>query len=370
MKNYILIKIIFIILCFNSLVLAQAINVTQLFNIGNGKAFVCASDVVFGNFIGKKVTETSAKYINYRRARRKAYKKIRFFRKRKKARINSNFRRNRRLKNKIKNWRKVYRDLRRCWKYDVTFNSLANNQNPDIARACEIISPKVGSFRSKHPFARILNGNLCELNNSPIVKLKMYNNRGNLGSCSGTAVTKRAIITAAHCLDGRVSKIKVISQNQILESEDFYIHPRYGRSEIIEFNDVAVVLLNEDISTDIFKPIKYANLVNKELGIIAGYGYDEFFNAGNLIAAPILIDSSNDKGISIRFTNNNDFGNTCSGDSGGPLLIKRAGIWRLVGVTSNGIKNNCGAGDLSNFANLLDPDNISFLETYISNLYE
>lgn len=370
MKNNILTSIFALLFCFNCSAFSQAISVTQLFNIGNGKLYVCASDAVFGNFIGRKVTETSASYLDYRRARRNAFRKLRFYRNKKSSSVDLTRRRLRRLNNRIRNWRKTYRELRKCWIYDDAFNSLSDDQDPDIQRACEIISPETGGFRNMKVVSRIFNGNRCDLNESAIVKINMYSDQGNEGSCSATAVTKRALITAAHCLDGGVTSVKVISQNQTLESEDFHMHPDYDRrAEDSESNDVAVILLDEDIATDLFKPIKDISLVLKELGIIAGYGYDEFFDAGNLIAAPILVDSFSTQRITIRYTNNNDFGNTCSGDSGGPLLIKRDDTWRLVGVTSNGVNPNCGAGDVSNFANLLDPTNISFFETHIPDLY-
>lgn len=360
-KILLLLSILLITLC--STAFSQAISVTNLIEIGNGRTYVCASDVVFGNFIGKKVSESSATYVQYRTARRKALNRVLIFKSRKNRELS--LRKLRRINKKIRLWRQTYRELKKCWKYAKGFNSLDPNQNPDIQRACEIISPATNAFTT----SRIFNGTLCDLNKSPIVQLELYIGNRSVSNCSGTAVTKRAIITAAHCLDGRITSIKALTEGSEYESTEFYAHPNYGLTKDTEINDVAVILLNEDIDTDIFPPIKDISLTARELGIIAGYGYDEYFNAGELIAAPILIESFTNKAISIRYSNNNDFGNTCSGDSGGPLLIKRDNEWRLVGVTSNGVNTNCGAGDLSNFANLLDTDNISFFETYISNLY-
>ncbi|MCB0337131.1 MAG: trypsin-like serine protease, partial [Bdellovibrionales bacterium] len=96
-----------------------------------------------------------------------------------------------------------------------------------------------------------------------------------------------------------------------------------------------------------------------ETMVISGFGInsndvDSVFRAGLM-----ALDSFSTVGITAKY--NGTGSNTCSGDSGGPLLMSRDGEWKLVGATSNGLLQKCGPGDTSNFVNLSDPSVKSFI---------
>ena len=55
--------------------------------------------------------------------------------------------------------------------------------------------------------------------------------------------------------------------------------------------------------------------------------------------------------------------NTCSGDSGGPMLLQVGGQQTIVGTTSYGSSLNCAVGELSGFTNLQAPSTQSFIRS-------
>ena len=62
-----------------------------------------------------------------------------------------------------------------------------------------------GALGSAAPSLDILNGTACSAEVSAVVLLNMRDKDGfGAGACSGTVISQRAILTAAHCLDGDV----------------------------------------------------------------------------------------------------------------------------------------------------------------------
>ena len=55
--------------------------------------------------------------------------------------------------------------------------------------------------------------------------------------------------------------------------------------------------------------------------------------------------------------------NTCSGDSGGPMLLQVGDQQTIIGTTSYGSSNNCSVGELSGFTNLQAPSTQSFIRS-------
>ena len=189
--------------------------------------------------------------------------------------------------------------------------------------------------------------------------------------CTGNVVAPRAVITAAHCLDNPITAfVDVITSSGVFRATSFHFHPGYNPFVApLEDSDVGIVLLGVDLPTQVVNVHSVNDHVAGEPGIIGGYGLDEFGGSNVLRAAPVEIFSFTVPSVTILYDGLSELGNTCSGDSGGPLLIFRGGEWVLSAVTSNGIQADCMPDDVSNFANLTEPDNKSFFNSHVPGLF-
>ena len=213
----------------------------------------------------------------------------------------------------------------------------------------------------------IINGQ-PDRNAHPYVGM-VYNAKG---VCSGTLISPRVFLTAAHCtqfFEEGASKVRVtFEQRADFEPDDSYVgiphtHPRYDSF----FPDVGVVVLKEAVRTGKgYGKLPEANLVDrfktgKKLTVV-GYGTRDFERGGG---------PPEPTGLAIRYrgtveylgTNGVDNGlgedryiktreasageggeGTCFGDSGGPYFLP--GDQRtIVAVTSFGLNGVCaGAG--------------------------
>jgi hypothetical protein len=189
---------------------------------------------------------------------------------------------------------------------------------------------------------KINGGESCEEGGSPVAAVLPVAQNNETGTCTGTLISSTAVLTAAHCVYTRPKGIVVGVAGHVRTASQYIIHPRYRGVSYGGF-DLAVVKFIDPI------PVAPAPLlVSKgapaqgEQVVAYGVGTDE---QGDLFLDRLRSGDIPLKATYLTFAgvNNTIFyetisdggGNTCKGDSGGPILARNAsGQWGIVAVTS------------------------------------
>lgn len=154
-------------------------------------------------------------------------------------------------------------------------------------------------------------------------------------TCSGVAIKDNMVLTAAHCLEGTILKIRVFNQgvyNPEAKSwnvEHFELHPDYDKSSSNFKADLARIKLAGRLpaSTTIYPILKNENNFKGKL-LRVGYGARSQSNIRTLITPLFKSLQTEDKVLEL------DDMYSYSGDSGGPIFIQRDGQMYLVAIHS------------------------------------
>jgi V8-like Glu-specific endopeptidase len=162
---------------------------------------------------------------------------------------------------------------------------------------------------------------------------------GNGGLCSATLVGPRTVLTAAHCAEGSTSADQVFFGSSLYEPgatvdvASAVVHDGYNPSSGVL--DLGLLILDRDASTDPIalndEPVDGA-WIGRSLHVV-GYGNDDVY-AGSTAGIKRETDVELVGVDGHLIYHESDGHNTCSGDSGGPVLVERDGGWVLVAVTS------------------------------------
>jgi len=210
---------------------------------------------------------------------------------------------------------------------------------PDIpaVSACD----SLGATTSRAP--GIVNGAACSADRSAVVLLNMRDRDGfALGACSGTIVTPRAVLTAAHCLDEQVAIVRVwLGSGAEVHAESFEFHPSY-RPDSATALDVGIVRMAEDLPRAPIPLLTGRDARVGETAILAGWGRDQSSVGATLRAGTATISAAGAVFLETQHTTNAS--SICLGDSGGPLMLQEGGRWAIAGISSAASVATCNTG--------------------------
>jgi secreted trypsin-like serine protease len=220
-----------------------------------------------------------------------------------------------------------------------------------ISAACGALGQTVSGATA------IVNGAECSTANSPVVLLNMKDSDAlQSGSCTGTVIAPRAILTAAHCLPSTTASIKVfLGVGPELNAASFAPHPGYNGGTTL---DVGVVLMPDDIPRTPIPLLLSRDARVGETAVLTGWGKDATGVTSTLRAGVATITAVTALTLQTSFSAN--FSSVCQGDSGGPILLLESGVWAIGGVISANSTLACSFGD-NFYANIRQPDITSFV---------
>jgi hypothetical protein len=221
------------------------------------------------------------------------------------------------------------------------------------ASACTALGQTVSASTS------IVNGAECSTANSPVVLLNLKDAAGaQSGSCTGTVIAPRAILTAAHCLPSTTASINVfLGSGPQQVTTTFVAHPSYRESNSTAY-DVGVILMPADIGRAAVPLLVSRDARGGETAILTGWGRDASGVLATLRAGSATVTAVS--ALTLETTYTATASSVCQGDSGGPILLQEGGTWTVGGVISANSTLACSFGN-NFYANLRHAEIMGFV---------
>lgn len=152
---------------------------------------------------------------------------------------------------------------------------------------------------------------------------------------TGVAVNKNTVLTAAHCLEGEILKVRVSTEavydknGTFFEMESFDLHPEYNSQKSNYRSDLAKIKLKSDLPKD----LKFYPIIKKDSKLTGtlmrlGFGARGAKNVRTLVNPEFKNVREIEKVLEL-----NDM-YSYSGDSGGPVFLQNQGQMYLVAIHS------------------------------------
>ena len=172
-------------------------------------------------------------------------------------------------------------------------------------------------------------------------------------TCTGSFISKTHILTAAHCVSD-VNNMTITHGVNPLASKDMKLfniknifkHKDYQKDKDSDRNDLAIISIEESDDVKILPltlPITdFTNRINSSATLVSyGYGLsDEAADSSDYLLRKTDLVFLNSINSNEWMTQQSLKNGLCSGDSGGPVLLKNKNSTILVGIAS-GVYKNC-----------------------------